>query len=266
MPTIQVFTKVKDLPANANGDVTILKVHHDESLDRMMEQIEGLSTSVFSAGGVLAPGTVAIETSTVVHVQNRTGLVSGATAFVSCGDQSVDMAALADGIKYRAVITAAIQVTNAYTFTDPDTGESITHSLVAYLGKLEILTGDASNYPALPPNALDVATLSKAAGAVTIDANQDAPPTPRAGTFWLEASATLDFPSIAAGSEAELTVAVAGAAVGSPVVLGPPSTIEAGLSWGGYVSAADTVTIRVRNDTAAAIDPASASWSVRVFR
>jgi len=266
MPTIQVFTKVKDLAANTNGDITVLTQHHDQSLDRIQEQVEGLSTSVFSKGGVLAPGTVTIEASTTVRVQGRTGLVDGATAFVSCGDQSVDMSSLADDVKYRAVITAAIQVTNAYAFTDPDTGESITHNLVAYLGRLEVLTGDASTYPALPANALDVATLDKAGGVVSIAASQDETPTPRVGVFWLEASATLDFPSIGAGAEAELTVAVATAITGAPVILGPPATIEAGLSWGGYVSAADTVTIRVRNDTAAAIDPASATWTVRVAR
>lgn len=176
MPTVQVFTRVQDLTPNANGDITVLTQHHDESLDRLMDQVEGLATSVFSKGGVLAVGTVAIESSATIRVQNRSGLVDGATAFVSCGDQSVDMSALADGIKYRAVITAAIQVTNAYTFTDPDTGESLTHNLVAYLGRLEVLTGDASNHPALPANALDVATLTKAAGVVTIDANQDAVP------------------------------------------------------------------------------------------
>jgi hypothetical protein len=78
-------------------------------------------------------------------------------------------------------------------------------------------------------------------------------------------SATLDFPSIAADDEDELTITVTGATVGSAVVLGPPSGIEAGLVWCGYVSALNTVTVRVRNTTAGAIDPASATWKAAVI-
>lgn len=80
----------------------------------------------------------------------------------------------------------------------------------------------------------------------------------------LTATATLDFGSIASNGIGELTVTVTGAAAGNPVMLGPPSTIEAGLTWSGFVSAADTVTIRLHNNTSASVDPASASWAVSV--
>ena len=80
----------------------------------------------------------------------------------------------------------------------------------------------------------------------------------------LTATATLDFPSIAADGIAELTVTVTGATAGNPVMLGPPAAIEAGLTWSGFVSAADTVTIRLHNTSSAAVDPASASWTVSV--
>lgn len=80
----------------------------------------------------------------------------------------------------------------------------------------------------------------------------------------LTATATLDFPSIPANSTAELTVTVTGATAGSPVMLGAPAAIEAGLIFCGYVSAADTVTVRVHNQTGGAIDPASATWTVSV--
>lgn len=80
----------------------------------------------------------------------------------------------------------------------------------------------------------------------------------------LSATATLDFPSVAAGASQELTVTVTGAAVGDTVYLGAPAAIEAGLVWNGYVSATNTVKVRVTNVTGSAIDPASATWKVTV--
>jgi hypothetical protein len=77
-------------------------------------------------------------------------------------------------------------------------------------------------------------------------------------------TASLNFPSIAAGDTAELNITVTGAAVGAVVALGPPSTIEAGLVWSGYVSATNTVTVRVHNTTGGAIDPAVATWRAMV--
>lgn len=80
----------------------------------------------------------------------------------------------------------------------------------------------------------------------------------------LTATATLDFPSISSNGIAELTVTVTGAVSGNPVMLGPPSTIEAGLTWSGFVSAANTVTVRLHNNSSVSVDPASASWTVSV--
>lgn len=84
----------------------------------------------------------------------------------------------------------------------------------------------------------------------------------------MDTTATLNFPSIAAATVAVLTVTIRGATPGpnSLVLLGPPSTIEAGLIWSGFVSANDTVSIRLFNGTAGAIDPAAASWRVAVLR
>lgn len=78
------------------------------------------------------------------------------------------------------------------------------------------------------------------------------------------ASATLDFPSIAANSSATLNITVTGAVVGGSVSLGLPSSPPAGIVYQGYVSAADTVTIRAFNVTGSAIDPASASFRATV--
>lgn len=78
-------------------------------------------------------------------------------------------------------------------------------------------------------------------------------------------SATLDFASIAAGATAELTITVTGAATGDFVILAAPSGIESGLMFNGYVSAADTVKVRLHNTTGVAIDPASATWKATVM-
>jgi hypothetical protein len=81
----------------------------------------------------------------------------------------------------------------------------------------------------------------------------------------LTGSGTLDFPSIAAGDTDELTITVTGASVGDAVSLGPPAALESGLVAMGYVSASNTVTVRVHNTTAGAIDPASATWKASVI-
>jgi len=82
----------------------------------------------------------------------------------------------------------------------------------------------------------------------------------------LTATGSLNFPSIPAGSTAELTLSVKGAEIGDTVLASPNTTVEAGLVWCAYVSAADTVTLRVANVTGAAIDPAARTWRVSVYQ
>ena len=80
------------------------------------------------------------------------------------------------------------------------------------------------------------------------------------------AVATLDFPSIAAHAGAELTIPVTGAAIGDVCCASPSTTLEAGLVWSAWVSATDVARIRVGNLTAGAINPASRSWRVDVWK
>lgn len=82
----------------------------------------------------------------------------------------------------------------------------------------------------------------------------------------LFASSSLNFPSVAAAGQQELTITVTGAAVGDAVVLAPPAAPEAGLVWTGRVSAANTVTVRASNITAGAVDPAAATWGAHVIK
>jgi len=81
----------------------------------------------------------------------------------------------------------------------------------------------------------------------------------------LTASAALDFPSISAASQSDLTIAVPGAAVNDEVSIGLPAAPTAGLVFNAFVSAADTVTVRATNITASPINPASATFAVIVF-
>lgn len=81
----------------------------------------------------------------------------------------------------------------------------------------------------------------------------------------LSATATLDFPSISAQSNQDLTVTVTGAAVGDAVFIGLPSAPLAGVVFMGYVSATNTVTVRAMNYTGSSKDPSSATYRVTVF-
>jgi hypothetical protein len=78
------------------------------------------------------------------------------------------------------------------------------------------------------------------------------------------ASATLDFPSIAAAATATLTVTVPGVTTGDDALVFPNVPV-AGIVYSAYVSATDTVTVRAINITAGAIDPASQAYRVIVF-
>jgi hypothetical protein len=83
----------------------------------------------------------------------------------------------------------------------------------------------------------------------------------------LSATATLDFAStLTLVDSADLTVTVTGAAVGDAVFIGLPAAPTAGFTFMGFVSAADTVTVRAHNCTAGTVDPASATYRVTVVK
>lgn len=79
-------------------------------------------------------------------------------------------------------------------------------------------------------------------------------------------SASLDFGSTAQSAISTATITVPGAQVGDVVSLGAPSTIESGFIWSGFVSAADTVTIRLAKITSGTVDPAIGTWTATVIR
>jgi hypothetical protein len=84
----------------------------------------------------------------------------------------------------------------------------------------------------------------------------------------ISGTSTLNFSSTAAGTSADLTITVIGAADGDAVALGVPgsSTLSNGC-FSAWVSAANTVTIRfTNNDAANALDPASGTFRVSVLK
>lgn len=82
----------------------------------------------------------------------------------------------------------------------------------------------------------------------------------------LTITSTKDFPSIAANTTAEMTFTITGAVLGDHVIAQPTTAgLETGLVWSAYVSAADTVSLRIANVTTSAIDPASRQWKVTVL-
>jgi hypothetical protein len=112
------------------------------------------------------------------------------------------------------------------------------------------------NGPVRSENGFQIVTINPTTGAITTGAVL---------TKMLTATAALDFPSISAVSQADLTITVTGAVVGDEVALALPAAPTAGIIFNAYVSAANTVTVRASNITAAAVDPASASYGVIVF-
>lgn len=110
--------------------------------------------------------------------------------------------------------------------------------------------------PVRSQNGFQLVSVNPANGAETVSATINR---------ILVGSAVLDFPSIAAASQANLTITVNGAAVNDDVILGLPAAPAVGIVFDAFVSATNTVTVRATNVTAAAVDPVSATYSVLII-
>lgn len=78
-------------------------------------------------------------------------------------------------------------------------------------------------------------------------------------------TASLTFGAVASNGVAEQTITVTGAAAGDAVAVGAPAALETGLTFSAYVSAANTVTVRLHNNTAGPVTPAVATWRAVVL-
>lgn len=103
-------------------------------------------------------------------------------------------------------------------------------------------------------------------GNITVPSNATVSGTNTGDNDIRTATATLDFGSIASNGSAELTITVTGAAANDTVMLGAPAALEAGLTFSGFVSATNTVTVRVHNVSGGSVDPASATWRATVLK
>jgi hypothetical protein len=83
---------------------------------------------------------------------------------------------------------------------------------------------------------------------------------------FLTNTTALDFPPIAAGGKADMTINVPGAVVGDAVILGPPAAPAAGLTFDGFVSGADTVTVRAQNLSSGSVDETSMTFRAVVIK
>lgn len=79
-------------------------------------------------------------------------------------------------------------------------------------------------------------------------------------------SSTLDFGAIPDGACASATFNMTGAAAGNNVAPRWPPTIESGLSGAMFVSAADTVAVRLCNLSGATVDPAAQTFGAAITK
>lgn len=85
-------------------------------------------------------------------------------------------------------------------------------------------------------------------------------------TFSARGQITWNPPNVPAASTVDTVLDVLtypqlqGLREGNHVFVTPPSTIDAGLAWGGLCAADDTLTIRLTNVTAGGINPESGTW------
>jgi hypothetical protein len=83
----------------------------------------------------------------------------------------------------------------------------------------------------------------------------------------ISASGIIDFTAVNANDSTTETIAVTGASDGDAVSLGVPSSLAgAGGIYTAWVSAPDTVTVKFSNTTAGLINPASATFKIKVLK
>jgi hypothetical protein len=63
-----------------------------------------------------------------------------------------------------------------------------------------------------------------------------------------------------------VTVTVSGAALGDVVSIGAPNSIPSGVVYFGYVSATNTVTLRMHNGSGGSVDPSEDTFRVYVWK
>lgn len=81
----------------------------------------------------------------------------------------------------------------------------------------------------------------------------------------LNGSGTIDPGSLLDGAGETVTITVTGAAIGDYAMVSPGVDLQ-GISVTVYVSAVDTVSCRIQNETGGTIDLASSTWKAKVIK
>lgn len=90
---------------------------------------------------------------------------------------------------------------------------------------------------------------------------------PSSITSILSASASITFTSLAPGGNSDQTITISGVSVGDVVALAYPATIQVGIGYYGFVSAASIVTVRAFNYTpASTLTPTGGTYRATAFR
>jgi hypothetical protein len=136
-------------------------------------------------------------------------------------------------------------------FENLEAGKGVFTNLVVTNGAFETLKAGTGTFGTV--EAKEGLTVGEGGATATI-------------TRHLSAVAALDF-KLPASSCQDLTLRVAGAGItGDTVGVGAPSTLGADLSVTGFVTAPDTVTVRLCNPTTRPVDPEIGSYRVDVWQ
>ncbi|MGI9411566.1 MAG: hypothetical protein ACR2OV_15915 [Hyphomicrobiaceae bacterium] len=82
----------------------------------------------------------------------------------------------------------------------------------------------------------------------------------------LHATATIDFGSIAANVAADSDVTITGARANDICIVSPPAGPDAEITFTAFVESANTVTVRAANNSAGAVNPASGTYRIMVYK
>lgn len=215
--------------------------------DRNTQMTDGELISVpMAAVKIFAGGLVAANATGYA----TPGAVSTALTYLGRAEETVDNSAGNPGDK-----TVTVRRGKAFKFANSG-ADAVTQ---ASLGKLCYIVDDLTV-------ALTNGNGTRSPAGIVLGVDSDGVWVGEAGRASLTATAALDFASINAAASADLTIAVAGAAVGDAVELGLPAAPTAGLVFNAFVSAANVVTVRATNITAAPVDAASATCRATVHK
>ena len=182
------------------------------------------------------------------------GAVNGAFGSLVAGSASFDNLEVANGAFALLESTSAtfeeLQAGNA-AFDNLEAGSGSFTNLVVTSGSFQNLEAESATFGSL--EATEGLTVGQGGDTATIIRH-------------LSAAAILDF-SLPASSCQDLSILVEGASTsGDTVAVGAPSTLGAGVSVTGFVSAPDQVTVRLCNPTTQSLDPSAEDFRVDVWQ